>query len=101
MKWSNIIAQGFSPGRSQPRNRPVGATDERNANRESHLRQMTTLLPLARCPIRPPLQGGPVCGRVPGLKPWAMIYNRFAVNASGPHASALEIDTTKTLNSKR
>jgi hypothetical protein len=36
MKWSNIIAQGFSPGRSQPRNRPVGATDECDVNRESH-----------------------------------------------------------------
>jgi hypothetical protein len=102
MKWSNIIAQGFSPGRWQPRNRPVGATDECDVNRQkATLRQMTTLFPLARCSILPPLQGGPVCGRLPGLKPRGLIYNRFAVNAPGPKASALEIDIIKTLNSER
>jgi hypothetical protein len=30
--------------------------------------------------FRPPLQGEARCNPSPGLKPWAMIYNRFAVN---------------------
>jgi|SRR5258707_9838555 len=30
--------------------------------------------------FRSPLQGEARCNPSPGLKPWAMIYNRFAVN---------------------
>ena len=31
-------------------------------------------------------QRGSLCLRYPGLKPWAMMYNRFAVNPTGSQA---------------
>jgi hypothetical protein len=35
---------------------------------------------------RPPLSGRLICLHHPGLKPWAMVYNRFAVNPTGSRA---------------
>jgi hypothetical protein len=59
MKWSNIIAQGFSPGRWQPRNRPVGATDECDLNRESHPSTDDYPTPISQVLHSAPYRAGP------------------------------------------
>jgi hypothetical protein len=39
--------------------------------------------------LPPPLSGRLICLGHLGLKPWAMVYNRFAVNPTGPQGLSL------------
>jgi hypothetical protein len=39
-------------------------------------------------------QGGSLCLRYPGLKPWAMMYNRFAVNPTDSQTEGLGCSVT-------
>jgi len=93
MKWFNRTAQGFSPGLSMARNRPESGGRGRGpyenglmaggSNQQMEITQRT----LPAKPIGRHFQGAGRRLMNPGLKPWAMFYNRFAVN---PEATACE-----------
>ena len=74
MKWSDIIAQGFSPGLGETVNR-----------RESGDRGVCSvngvLIPPIALDIGCHFQGTSFDLTNPGLKPWAMICSRFAAKS--------------------
>jgi hypothetical protein len=84
-----MSAQGFSPASGAHRDRPEGATEF-----ESGVTPGLVVMEaggagkfeidVTRDTTRSPFQGKFVVGGFPGLKPWAMMYNRFAVKSQGP-----------------
>jgi sulfonate transport system substrate-binding protein len=89
-------AQGFNPGWGSQQNRPERATDVKSLLAPPFsicADKPVTMTPrrehppiLQRDPNRSPFQGEAWDGTYPGLKPWAMVYNRFAVSGLKPWA---------------
>jgi sulfonate transport system substrate-binding protein len=85
------IAQGFNPGWGSHQNCPEGATDVKPrlaprfricADKPLNMTPRRGHPPiLQRYQNRSPFRGEAWDGTYPGLKPWAMVYNRFAVRA--------------------
>jgi hypothetical protein len=109
-KRLNIIAQGFSPGyvatqESALKGRPIGAVCESSdtyiydcrGSQEVDLSPLLLNVGRTACPHSVATFRARICNAGnPGLKPWAEIYNRFAVSvpASWPklcYASAHRI----------
>jgi hypothetical protein len=93
MKWFKRIAQGFSPGKMQRRNRPERAADLGSKIPLGFLgiEEQVLVCPVSQCaagngadPHRPlrtsvALAGRYVFGWLPGLKPWAILLDHFMV----------------------
>jgi hypothetical protein len=93
MKWFNKIAQGFSPGRMERRDRPERAAELGSNIRVSFrgVEKHFLVSPVLRSAVgngadqdRPlrtsvALTGRHLVGRLPGLKPWAILLDHFMV----------------------
>jgi hypothetical protein len=90
MKWFKRIAQGFSPGLGKPLTRPERASEAglpmirylaspEMSGGPANL-WLRSVNGITHDPHRSPFQGVLVAEVFPGLKPWAVLYNRFAVS---------------------
>src|ERR1700730_14769131 len=84
MKWSNRIAQGFSPGWADTQDRPESGDRRRcvssHVTSRSICHAINSIQPGFTChAVRSPLSGRSYGLPHPGLKPWAILSDHFMV----------------------
>jgi hypothetical protein len=103
-----MSAQGFRPGSGADRDRPEGPTEFESGVTPGLVLteagvagkfEIDVTSRATRDTTRSPFQGEFVAGGFPGLKPWAEVYNRFAVKTrQNPRRLVSPVDARNTVS---